>query len=302
MSTYQYLPAGIPSGAGYNHGERVIITRDLPNRDRIVAKLEIRRPTDPGRSLSPGFSLTGEIYEARGSWSGARRHKQGLDYDAGGCIQELLRAFPNLAAFGRVHLADLDGTPMHGAANGAYFLSGKSDSYEIRTYGESYFERNGDGYARACSVLRVEEIPAGVIASEHDLTIGAREGTRLVTMREISAPAWRVFIEERQEAWRYDAFDAFAVFDTMRGHAIDAQVSEILRTANVTEPGGDWSTYDIARALDPMAHHPRTMFDTKGEPPRDLFYALARESIERLKPPGRFVGGVSQHLYAIVKV
>jgi hypothetical protein len=119
-------------------------------------------------------------------------------------------------------------------------------------------------------------------------------------MRKISAPAWRVFIEERREAWRYDALDAYAVFDAMRGRAIDVQVSEILRTINVVEPGGDWSIYDIARELDPSAHRPRTMFDTGGTPPRDLFYSLARESVERLSPPGRFVGGVSGHLYAIV--
>jgi hypothetical protein len=41
------------------------LVRDMPNRSRVVATLDI------GRGY---FSLTGELYEPHGTWSGRARH------------------------------------------------------------------------------------------------------------------------------------------------------------------------------------------------------------------------------------
>src|SRR4051794_39342573 len=74
------------------------ISRELADRRFIIARLDIDRGY---------FSLTGELYEPRGTWSGKARHRNGRDFDAGGQITEdLLRAFPDLAAFARMHLSD----------------------------------------------------------------------------------------------------------------------------------------------------------------------------------------------------
>jgi hypothetical protein len=58
------------------------------------------------------FSLTGMVYE------------RGRDV-AGGCIHdELLAAWPDLAALAALHLSDDDGVPMHALENGWYWAGG----------------------------------------------------------------------------------------------------------------------------------------------------------------------------------
>jgi hypothetical protein len=92
------------------------LVRDMPNRSRVVATLDI------GRGY---FSLTGELYEPHGTWSGKARHENEREPDSGGQItDEVLRAFPKLAGFARMHLSDLEtGEPMHAEANGWYWYS-----------------------------------------------------------------------------------------------------------------------------------------------------------------------------------
>lgn len=101
--------------------------RDMPDRSRIVANAELR---DDSGSLSPGFAITCAIYEPHGTWSGAARHRNGRDSDAGGADHAaILRAFPELKPLVDVHLCAPDGTPMHALANGWYFYSGGASSY-----------------------------------------------------------------------------------------------------------------------------------------------------------------------------
>lgn len=103
--------------------ERLTIIRDR-GRNRYVATLEIRQPDNP-RGLSPGFSITGEIYEPHGTWSGQAQHRNGRESDSGGAIgEELARIFPELAPFARVHLAGLDGAPWSAAANAGWYYPG----------------------------------------------------------------------------------------------------------------------------------------------------------------------------------
>ena len=92
------------------------LTRDLPNRSRIVATITTERGY---------FSLTGELYEAHGTWSGAARQRHGRDIDAGGQIVDELRAAfgSRIEPFARLHLSDVEtGEPMHAVENGRYFL------------------------------------------------------------------------------------------------------------------------------------------------------------------------------------
>jgi hypothetical protein len=80
--------------------------------------------------------------------------------------------------------------------------------------------------------------------------------------------------------------------------AVPGQVLDILRRENVTEPSGEWSAFDVARELDPLARTPRDMFDTGAETwPRDEWVALALEVLNSLDVPKRYVGGTSRYLY-----
>src|SRR4051794_18866771 len=90
------------------------LVRDMPDRRRVVATLDVSRGY---------FSLTGEVYEPHGTWSGAARHRNDREPDACGQVtDELAAAFPQLRAFARMHLSDVEsGEPMHALANGRYF-------------------------------------------------------------------------------------------------------------------------------------------------------------------------------------
>lgn len=165
------------SGDG-SRGVRLI--RDMPDRSRIIAELEIRTP---GSALSPGFSFAGgfagELYKPHGSWW--VQHKNERDPDASGQIHdELLRAFPKLAPFARVHLCDLDGTPMHARENATFWYKqtvAEGDPYVVE-------------YAARTLNINADQIPLA-----------------------LDAQGVRNMIESCREGWRYDVADALAVFD-----------------------------------------------------------------------------------------
>jgi hypothetical protein len=80
------------------------------------------------------------------------------------------------------------------------------------------------------------------------------------------------------------------------------QVRAILKRDNVTEPSGQWSAWDIARELDPEAHKPRSMFDTKAPYPREQYISAAMRALTELRVDtggGRYVGGTSGHLHSL---
>ncbi len=80
------------------------------------------------------------------------------------------------------------------------------------------------------------------------------------------------------------------------------RVREILRRDNVTEPGGDWAVYDVARELDPKTHKPAHLFDTgRDTQPRREYVEIAAGAIERIEPSARYVGGTSKYLYSLPK-
>lgn len=65
---------------------------------------------------APYFSLTGDIDRAHmGLWV----------EDSGGCIhEEILKHWPELKPLADLHLSDMDGVPMHAAANAWHWLRG----------------------------------------------------------------------------------------------------------------------------------------------------------------------------------
>lgn len=87
----------------------------------------------------PYFSVTGSI------WANRSAHTRGPDnpHTSGQVHDEVLRNFPDLADLVALHLADIDGVPMHAVANGEYF----------------YRQGNVDAAARTLRVA-VEDLPA----------------------------------------------------------------------------------------------------------------------------------------------
>lgn len=107
---------------------RKTIGLDLPDRGYVEIVAEER---DDSGTLSPGFSITADVWEAHGTWSGRAQKRNGREQDMGGCLHDLiLKIAPELAPLVSAHLAGQDGTPMHAEANGWYFYSGESSSYE----------------------------------------------------------------------------------------------------------------------------------------------------------------------------
>lgn len=179
---------------------RKSIHRAMPDGSFVVATLEIR---DAGGTLSEGFSLTGEVYDRHGTWSGKARWRNDREPDSCGQVtEEIARAFPRLEPFARMHLSDLDGVPMHADANARYFLSGESERYERKHYGAEYAERNGSGYERACRTLRVSEIPAGAL------------GALQPDYRE-PGEAWVTWFEGLRAQWAEEARAAREVFESI---------------------------------------------------------------------------------------
>lgn len=133
-----------------------VLTRDMPDRSRIVATLVIHRI---GGNAHPHFAATCKIYEPHGTWSGAARHLNGKDMDGGGASHStILGAFPQTAPFVAMHLSDWpSGTPMHARANAAYW----------------YFGGEREKAARTLRV-KVDELPADATPEQFDAFVAAQ--------------------------------------------------------------------------------------------------------------------------------
>lgn len=216
------------------------LIRDMPNGDRIVAHLELREAL-PGerfdeRGLSPSFSATGELYEKRGTWSGAAAQRNGREPATSGCIhEEILRAFPHLESFVALHLSDPSGLPMHAEANGWYWYCGtRTDIVRPR-----YCGINGDIYAWrlaernlpdtiegrveycyqiACEMLRVDEISIEVEPYEPPADAPAW-GTPWVESKlaytERVRTAFTEFVNAQQARWEQEAAAGRALLESL---------------------------------------------------------------------------------------
>jgi len=134
---------------------------------RITVEL---REGDP-RGLSDAFSVTGELYEPHGTWSGAARYRNGREADALGMMHDEIRLFaPELAPLIDVHLADPSGVPMHAVANGWYFYSGEARRYE-ESHGDTWSNRDGlTDIERAARSLNIPaaDLPEGMDRNEFE--------------------------------------------------------------------------------------------------------------------------------------
>lgn len=148
------------------------ITRKNPNRTFIVVTAELR--IDDPRGLSDGFSITGELYEPHGTWSGAARYRNGREADRCGCIHDDIgRYLPKLQPLINVHLADPDGVPVHSLSNGWYFYTGRHVDYELAHYGAAYVERQGTPRRRAARALHIDmdELPRDMDRAEFEVFV-----------------------------------------------------------------------------------------------------------------------------------
>lgn len=143
------------------------IGRSRPNGDYIEITAVERDGSD---GLSPGFAITCDGWEKRGTWSGRAAARNGRDITFGGADHEtILKVAPHLAPLVAVHLADRDGTPMHALANAWYFYTGKSSAYEReqvaagKDYGYSRLLESSD-HDRAARALNIapEDLPEGL--------------------------------------------------------------------------------------------------------------------------------------------
>lgn len=158
---------------------RRTLWRDLPYRRYIVVNIEVRE-NDPS-GLSDGFSVTGELYEPHGTWSGAAQFRNGREADMGGCIHEaIIDAFVGLKPIVDLHLSDPSGAPMHAEANGWYFY---------RDYEGQPVDPN---HVVACRHLRVSSIPSGL------------------TREEFGA-----FVDDQRERWAAEAAKARALIESI---------------------------------------------------------------------------------------
>ncbi|QQO39271.1 hypothetical protein SEA_RUDY_89 [Microbacterium phage Rudy] len=143
------------------------IAKDLPNGDYIEAVAQER---DNSGTLSPGFSVTGSLWERSGSFRGRIRKRNGREEDMGGMLhEEILHAFPELKPIIDVHLADQAGVPMYAKENGWYFYSGSASAYERREMASgarlaAYQKHQLSDHDRGARTLRVspDELPTGL--------------------------------------------------------------------------------------------------------------------------------------------
>ncbi|AVO21398.1 hypothetical protein PBI_MEGABEAR_90 [Mycobacterium phage Megabear] len=145
-------------------------------------------------NAEPYWSVTGQIWERHGTWSGRRRAEKLLDPDMGGCIHgHILARFPELAPVIAVHLASESGVPMHAFENGWYFYSGQAREYEQQHIPHANPEGLSD-LARAARALHIDQslLPEGMTVAE-----------------------FRVFVESLSPVWARQAAAARAVLESL---------------------------------------------------------------------------------------
>lgn len=136
----------------------VTLTKRLPNRHSITATAQLVHLSGNAR---PYFSVTGELRNLR------RRGDNQVE-SCGMLHGEIMEHFQELAPLIALHLSDSDGTPMHAAANGAYFLGFTS-----------YKPANAPDFAAFARLWRTTEEEARAI---HHLASGGINPTAYVEM------------------------------------------------------------------------------------------------------------------------
>jgi hypothetical protein len=111
-----------------------------------------------------GFAIMADLYEPHGTWDGRAQYRNGRKADAIGTMHDEIRVFaPELQPFIDVHLADLDGVPMHAVSNGWYFYSGDARRWE-ESHNDTWSGGGLTDRERAARALNipVKDIPEGL--------------------------------------------------------------------------------------------------------------------------------------------
>lgn len=151
---------------------------------------------------NPYFSVTAEV-----STAASRRRN---DIEAGGCIHDLvLKHFPEVAPVVALHLSDMDGVPMHAAANALYWAGGIINLGQRYHGGNSNPAKSCDDCARILGEhLRIttDEARALAVAAAHHCPQEWREeyGARL------AAQYIADFCEAQRPRWKAEADAALA--------------------------------------------------------------------------------------------
>lgn len=140
------------------------LTGVMADGSKIRALFQLRDGSD---GLSPGFSVTGEIWE---SWELDRKPDMRREPNLVGAIGNYVaKTWPHLADLVNLHLASPDGVPMHALENGWYFYSGQAERYERQSikrghdYGYSrLLEKTNHDRAAGALVIEPTSLPEGM--------------------------------------------------------------------------------------------------------------------------------------------
>jgi hypothetical protein len=111
-------------------------------RDPILATARING-RDYGRKVPGVMHVKGGLHYIKGNSAPyfsltADVHRQGFpnQYWSGGAMHdEILKRFPRFSDLAALHLCDIDGAPMHAAANGLYWIAGALGGLGRRYHG-----------------------------------------------------------------------------------------------------------------------------------------------------------------------
>lgn len=145
----------------------------------------------------PHFSLTGEV------------RSKGRGCEAIGTMAgQLLEHFPHLEPLARLHLSDMDGTPMHAEANGWYWLAGALDGL-----GEQFHGGNGNPPRSRSDCLdifakhvRLSRAQAKELAEEVRHATPSLRRARFKAWVEDQRPRWKQEAEEVREALKLQVY------------------------------------------------------------------------------------------------
>lgn len=200
---------------GYTKGSRIVIT----------AKAYFC-----GGNEHPHFSVTCAI--------GTPRQLETGDWQAGGCMhREAVKYWPQIAPIVALHLSNADdGEPMHGAANGWYWLAGAlggaGEEYHGGNSKMQHWKADGsfDGYREPtpaecmrilCEHLRITPEAGETVRAECAALLGKR-GPDAVGYKAVGRKARAHFfawVETQRERWKREAAEGLALLQKLSTEA-----------------------------------------------------------------------------------
>jgi len=201
----------------YEGTRKAIDANGTPIADRVVVVEAGLRKLEG--NTKPYFSVTGGM-----------KHVGRIDPDNWGAQKALLlRHWPELEPVITLHLADIDGVPMHAHANGLYWIVGALGGGLGQRFSGStgHYGKNPKACEKILSEhLRVSPAEAEVLSKEwfalgrgRAHALSCANGKAGATEAEIGiaiSGALRSWIEERLPTWKAEATAAIETLDRLR--------------------------------------------------------------------------------------